>query len=150
MLQDAMNTHAWPTIRFVEIEDWAKSRQYALIAQGDLAEAERHPFQYLPETVADDGLGTAELIDSTDEPEPVLRQAASETVGLWKNRVALRQLRRPLNAPRRNAFRVTEWHCQVGEFAWSLPRSVVGRGSAAEHRQAPLHAAASRQRPGTS
>ena len=94
-----MNTHAWPTIRFVEIEDWAKSRQYGLIAQGDLAEAERHPFQYLPETVADDGLGTAELIDSTDEPEPVLRQAASETVGLWKNRVALRQLRRPLNAP---------------------------------------------------
>ena len=34
MLQDAMNTHAWPAIRFVEIEDWAKSRQYGLIAQG--------------------------------------------------------------------------------------------------------------------
>ena len=52
MLQECDEHTPWPTIRFVEIEDWAKSRQYGLIAQGDLAEAERHPFQYLPETVA--------------------------------------------------------------------------------------------------
>ncbi len=87
MLQDAMSTHPWPALRFVEIEDWAKSRQYELIARGDLAEAERHPFQYLPETVDDDGLSSPEVLDAQDEPEPVLRQAASELVGMWKNRV---------------------------------------------------------------
>ena len=87
MLQDAVSTHPWPAIRFVEIEEWAKSRPYSLIAKGDLAEAERHPFQAIPETVDDDGLGSPELLDTKDEPEPVLRQAASELVGMWKSRM---------------------------------------------------------------
>lgn len=88
MLQDAMNSHPWPAIRFVEIEDWAESRQYRLIAEGKLDEAERHPHQYLPETFTDDGSDDHEAIDPTNEPEPVIRQAASEFAGLWKNRMA--------------------------------------------------------------
>ncbi|MFI5508969.1 M48 family metallopeptidase [Mycobacterium sp. NPDC051804] len=88
MLQDAMNTHPWPAIRFVEIEDWAKSRQYSLIADGDLVEAERYPFQFIPETAFDADLDAAELTDPLNDPEPVLRQAASEIAGKWKARTA--------------------------------------------------------------
>ena len=70
-----------------KIEDWAKSRQYSLIAKGDLAEAERHPFQSIPDAVDDDGLSSPERLDTKDESEPVLRQATSELVGMWKNRM---------------------------------------------------------------
>ena len=85
VLQQALaNDHPWPAIRFVEIETWAQSRQYALIAEGKLAEAEHYPCQYMPETVADE----AELTDSdlSEAGEtPVLRRAASELAGVWKN-----------------------------------------------------------------
>lgn len=88
MLQDAMNTHPWPAIRFVEIEDWAKSEQYRLIAEGKLDEAERHPHQYLPETVADEGVDDPDAVEAAAEPEPILRQARTEIAGLWKKRMS--------------------------------------------------------------
>lgn len=83
ILNPDLKTHPWPAIRFVELEQWAQSRQYADLRAGNLAEAERHPFQYLPDTVADDELDT----EAVDGPfaAPVLRQAAEEVAGKFKN-----------------------------------------------------------------
>lgn len=88
-LETTVSTHPWPAIRFVEIEDWANSPQYHHIARGDLDAAEQHPFQYLPETVDEDDVDISE--DGSPERGgpiaggPVLRQAASEVVGAFKN-----------------------------------------------------------------
>lgn len=82
ILSPDMNTHPWPAIRFVELEDWANSRQYSLLCAGELDEAEKHPFQYLPD-IADDG-----ELDPTELGEgvagPVLKQAAAEVADKWK------------------------------------------------------------------
>jgi Zn-dependent protease with chaperone function len=54
MLNPDLSEHPLPAVRFVELEDWAQSHQYELLCQGNLIEAEKHPFQYLPDTVADE------------------------------------------------------------------------------------------------
>jgi Zn-dependent protease with chaperone function len=84
MLQQAMSTHPWPAVRFVEIEDWARSRQYALVMAGNLHEAERYPSQYIPETVVEEETVDEELASAPEEPG--LRQAASDLAGMWKSR----------------------------------------------------------------
>lgn len=83
ILNPDLKTHPWPAIRFVELEDWAQSRQYSLLCQGNLSEAEKYPFQYLPDTVRDDDIDTP----ASDGPiaSPLLRQAASEVTGMWRN-----------------------------------------------------------------
>jgi hypothetical protein len=48
MLNPDLSTHPLTAIRFVELEDWARSRQYELLCRGNLAEAEKHPFNTYP------------------------------------------------------------------------------------------------------
>ena len=134
MLQDAMSTHPWPAIRFVEIEDWATSRQYRLIAEGDLVEAERHPFQFIPETVIDDDPGPPELTDSSEEPEPVLRQAASEIAGMWKSksRSSVRE-QREQGPAHSHALCLAGWYPDPGDAARS--RWWDGNGWTEQFRQ---------------
>jgi Zn-dependent protease with chaperone function len=83
ILNPDLKTHPWPAIRFVELEEWAQSQQYALLREGNLGEAEKYPFQYLPDTVSDEELDTTGI----DGPmaAPVLRQAAAEVAGKWKS-----------------------------------------------------------------
>ncbi|MEX7473166.1 M48 family metalloprotease [Mycobacterium adipatum] len=83
ILNPDLKTHPWPAIRFVELEQWAQSRQYADLRAGNLAEAEKHPFQYMPDTVDDDELDV-EAVDG-QFAAPVLRQAAEEVAGKFKN-----------------------------------------------------------------
>jgi len=80
MLNPDLPTHPLPAIRFVEIEDWVHSRQYELLCRGDFSEAEKHPFQYLPENASDDEI---DVPDSSGGvlSNPVLKQAASEAMG---------------------------------------------------------------------
>lgn len=82
ILSPNLNTHPWPSIRFVELEDWANSRQYALLCAGELDEALKHPFQYLPDTTDDGELDPTELGEGV--AGPVLRQAAAEVAEKWK------------------------------------------------------------------
>lgn len=84
MLDPDLSTHPLPAVRFVEIEDWSKSRQYELLCEGNVSEAERHPFQYLPETVTDDEVESS-LLESAGAAAPVLRQAAAEVADKWKS-----------------------------------------------------------------
>ena len=83
ILNPDLKTHPWPAIRFVELEEWAQSRQYALLREGNLGEAEKHPFQYLPDTVSDEESDTTG-IDGV-MAAPVLRQAATEVADKWKS-----------------------------------------------------------------
>ncbi|OBF48797.1 M48 family metalloprotease [Mycolicibacterium monacense] len=82
ILNPDLKSHPWPAIRFVELEEWACSPQYALLREGNLVEAEKHPFQYMPDTVPDEDLDTTALDGSM--AAPVLRQAAAEVAGKWK------------------------------------------------------------------
>lgn len=83
ILNPDFKTHPWPAIRFVELEDWAASRQYALLREGRFDEADQHPFQYLPDDAPDGDIDAAVLDGSV--ASPVLRQAAAEVAGKWKN-----------------------------------------------------------------
>lgn len=85
MLEPELPTHPLPAVRFVELEDWAQSRQYELLCQGDFAEAERHPFQYLPDTAPDEEFDPSGVDGAIATATPVLRQAASEVTGKLKN-----------------------------------------------------------------
>jgi Zn-dependent protease with chaperone function len=76
MLNPDMSTHPLPAVRFVELEDWAQSTQYNLLCQGSLSEAERHPFQYLPDTVSDEDLDPP-VVAGVMAATPVLQQAAT-------------------------------------------------------------------------
>ncbi|MFL0177757.1 M48 family metalloprotease [Mycobacterium sp. SMC-13] len=84
MLNPDVSKHPLPAVRFVELEDWARSRQYELLCQGNLTEAEMHPFQYMPETVPDDDFDPSAL-EGAMTAAPVLRQAAAEVAGKWKD-----------------------------------------------------------------
>jgi Zn-dependent protease with chaperone function len=84
MLQQVMSTHPWPAVRFVEIEDWAKSSQYELILKGELERAALRPSQYIPETEPDEDVTDAELMEGADDS--LLRQATSDLAGKWKKR----------------------------------------------------------------
>jgi len=84
MLNPDLPTHPLPAIRFVEIEDWTKSRQYELLCQCDLSEAEKHPFQYLPDTGHEGDSETGEE-GGPSLANPVLKQAASEAMGKLRN-----------------------------------------------------------------
>jgi Zn-dependent protease with chaperone function len=84
MLNPDLSTHPLPAIRFVELEDWAKSRQFELLCQGNFAEAEQHPFQCLPETVGDEDFDPS-LVEGAMDAAPVLRQAAAEITDKWKS-----------------------------------------------------------------
>lgn len=86
MLQQAMSTHPWPAVRFVEIEEWATSQQYALILNGQLKDAEEVPTQFVSDTAPAGGRDGEE--DDTDaaSEKPVLEHAASELLGRWRKR----------------------------------------------------------------
>ncbi|OBG23491.1 hypothetical protein A5765_18830 [Mycolicibacterium celeriflavum] len=84
MLNPDLSTHPLPAVRFVELEDWVQSRQYKLLCDGNLREAENHPFQYLPDTVLDDDFDPS-VMDGAMAATPVLQQAATEIAGKWKN-----------------------------------------------------------------
>lgn len=80
MVETVVATHPWPALRFVELEEWAVSSQYQCLLKGDLEGAAQQPFQRLPDTAPD------EEFDENQEPlgEPVLRQAAAELSGKFK------------------------------------------------------------------
>lgn len=84
MINPDLSTHPLTAIRFVELEDWAESRQYEMLCRGDLAEAERNPFQYLPETVSDEDFDPS-VLEATTGAAPVLQQAATEMAGKLKS-----------------------------------------------------------------
>lgn len=84
MLNPDLSTHPLPAVRFVELEDWAQSQQYRLLCDGNLREAENHPFQYLPDTVPDDDFDPS-VMEGAMAATPVLQQAATEIAGKWKN-----------------------------------------------------------------
>lgn len=83
MLNPDLSTHPLTAIRFVELEDWAQSRQYQLLCQGNLSEAEKHPFQYLPDTAPDEDFDPT-VIETAIGATPVIRQAAAEVADKWK------------------------------------------------------------------
>lgn len=85
ILNPDFKTHPWPAIRFVELEEWAQSRQYDLLRQGNLGEAEKHPFQYLPDTESDDEFDPSAVGEPMGVAGPVLQQAATEVAGKLKS-----------------------------------------------------------------
>lgn len=112
MLNPDLSTHPLPAVRFVELEDWAQSRQYNLLCHGNFSEAERHPFQYLPETVPDEDFDPS-VMEGAMAATPLLQQAATEIAGKWKNWSA--KMSAPAQGqPHSNAAHPAGWYPDPG------------------------------------